>query len=119
MDPLGFALENFDAIGKWRTVDAETPVDASGTLPDGTKFEGLDGLRGLLLRDREQFVSNVIGKLLGYGLGRGVKHYDLPAIRSVLRSSAANDYRWSSIILGVVQSIPFQMRQSAASSAAQ
>jgi hypothetical protein len=114
MDPLGFALENFDATGKWRIVDmdGETPIDASGALPDGTEFQGPAALRKLLLNRPEQLVSTVTGKLMTYALGRGVEYYDAPAIRSVIRESARNNYRWSSIILGIVQSVPFQMRST-------
>ena len=113
MDPLGFALENFDAVGKWRdTGVAGTPIDPSGTLPDGTAFDGFPGLRDILLERREEFVTTVTEKLLTYALGRGVEHYDRPAIRAIVREAAANDYRWSSLILGVARSLPFQMRRS-------
>ncbi len=112
MDPLGFALENFDAIGKWRTTDAGTPIDASGQLPDGTQFVGPAGLRKVLLSKREEFVHNVAQRLLTYALGRGVEYYDAPAVRKITREAAARDYRWSSLILGVVKSMPFQMRRS-------
>jgi len=112
MDPLGFALDHFDAVGEWRTTDEGTPVDASGALPDGARFQGLSGLRQLLLDRREQFVTTVIEKLLGYALGRGVEYYDQPAVRSIARESAVNDNRWSAIILGIVKSMPFQMRRS-------
>ena len=113
MDPLGFALENFDAVGKWRdTGVAGTPIDPSGTLPDGTAFDGFPGLRDILLERREEFVTTVTEKLLTYALGRGVEHYDRPAIRAIVREVAENDYRWSSLILGVARSLPFQMRRS-------
>ena len=113
MDPLGFALENFDAVGKWRdTGVAGTPIDPSGTLPDGTAFEGFPDLRDILLERREEFVTTVAEKLLTYALGRGVEYYDRPAIRAIVREAAANDYRWSSLILGVARSLPFQMRRS-------
>ena len=113
MDPLGFALENFDAVGKWRdTGIAGAPIDPSGTLPDGTAFDGFPGLRDILLERREEFVTTVTEKLLTYALGRGVEHYDRPAIRAIVREAAANDYRWSSLILGVARSLPFQMRRS-------
>ncbi len=88
MDPLGFALEQFDAVGKWRTADAGTPVDPSGTLPDGSTFRGLDGLRTLLDGRREEFVSTVTEKLLAYALGRGLEHYDMPAVRKIVRDAA-------------------------------
>ncbi len=113
MDPLGFALENFDAVGKWRDKGvAGTPIDPSGTLPDGTAFDGFPGLRDILLERREEFVTTVTEKLLTYALGRGVEHYDRPAIRAIVREAAPNDYRWSSLILGVARSLPFQMRRS-------
>lgn len=113
MDPLGFALENFDAIGNWRTTtEAGTPIDASGQLPDGSEFRGLTGLRSLLMKHREQFVGTVIEKLLAYALGRSVQYYDFPTVRRIMRDAASNDYRWSSIIQGIVNSTPFQMRRS-------
>jgi mono/diheme cytochrome c family protein len=112
MDPLGFALENFDPIGRWRTEDAGTPVDASGALPSGAKFEGVAGLRELLLQQREQFAANVTEKLMAYALGRGIEYYDLPSVRRIARSAAPDDYRWSSIILGIIKSAPFSMRRS-------
>ena len=113
MDPLGFALENFDGIGRWRTTsEANTPIDASGMLPDGTRFQGPVGLREILLDRREQFVTTVTERLLTYALGRGVEYYDAPAIRRIRREAAPNDYRWSSLISGIVKSTPFQMRRS-------
>ena len=112
MDPLGFALENFDAIGAWRTTDALSPVDASASLPDGTRFEGPAGLRTLLLSRREQFVRTVTEKLLTYALGREIEYYDAPVVRRITRRAAADDYRWSSLILEIVKSMPFQMRRS-------
>jgi hypothetical protein len=112
MDPLGFALDHYDAIGAWRTVDSGTPFDASATLPDTTKFAGLPGLRELLVSRRQQFVDTVIERLLGYALGRKVEFYDRPAVRAIARESAAKDDRWSAIILGIVKSAPFQMRRS-------
>jgi len=110
MDPLGFALENFDAIGSWRMTEARTPIDASGTLPNGTEFEGPSGLRALLVNDPEQFVGTITEKLLAYALGRGVEYYDYPTVRKIARGAAATDYQWSSIVLGIVESPPFQMR---------
>jgi mono/diheme cytochrome c family protein len=110
MDPLGFALENFDAVGKWRDVaEGGRPVDASAALPGGTRFQGLNGLRDVLLARREQFVRTVTEKLLTYALGRGVEYFDLPVIRRIVRD-AAPDYRWSAIVLGITASTPFQMR---------
>ncbi|MEE8348561.1 MAG: DUF1592 domain-containing protein [Acidobacteriota bacterium] len=113
MDPLGFALENFDGIGKWRmTSEANTPIDASGVLPDGTRFEGPAGLRELLVSRRQQFVTTVTEKLLTYALGRGVESYDAPAVRKIVQEAAPTDYRWSSIVMGIIKSVPFQMRRS-------
>ena len=113
MDPLGFALENFDAVGAWRTRDAGLPVDASAVLADGTTtFDGPAGLRGVLLDRSEQFVETVTEKLLTYALGRGMEHYDRPVIRSVVRAAEEDDYTWSSLILGIVESTPFRMRRS-------
>jgi hypothetical protein len=112
MDPLGFALENFDATGRWRTTEAGNPIDASGILPDGTRFQGPAELRKILLSHPEQLAHTVTEKLLIYALGRGVEYYDMPAVRRILRDAAPGDYRWSSIILGIVKSMPFQMRRS-------
>jgi len=113
MDPLGFALENFNAIGQWRTTEgsANTPIDVSATLPDGTRFQGPIELRKLLLSKRDQFAITVIEKLLTYATGRGVEYFDEPTARKI-RREAAPDYRWSSLILGVVKSEPFQMRRT-------
>jgi hypothetical protein len=112
MDPLGFALDHFDAIGAWRTSDSGASIDASATLPDGTRFEGLDGLRKLLIDRREQFAEAVIERLLGYALGRNVESYDMPAVRAIARESGPGEYRWSSIIAGIAESAPFRMRRS-------
>ena len=112
MDPLGFALENFDAVGEWRTHDAGHPVDASGVLADGTGFDGPAELRAALAARGEQFVETFTEKLLTYALGRGIEAYDRPVVRGIARDAAADDYRWSSIIMGIVESTPFQMRRS-------
>ena len=112
MDPLGFALENFDGIGHWRTDDGDSPVDSSGVLPDGSRFEGPIGLRKVLLDKEEQFVHTVTEKLLTYALGRGLEYYDAPAIRKIMREAAPNDYRWSALVRGIVRSTAFQMRRS-------
>ena len=113
MDPLGFALENFDAVGRWRDADASgAPIDPSGVLPDGTAFAGFPDLRNVLLERRAEFVATVTEKLLTYALGRGLAHYDRPVVRAVVRGAAADDHRWSSLILGVVRSLPFQMRRA-------
>jgi mono/diheme cytochrome c family protein len=113
IDPLGFTLENFDVIGGWRTVDESgKPVDASGATMSGAKVEGLSGLRALLLEQPEQFPRTVTEKLLAYALGRRLEYYDRPAVRKIVRDAAAHDYRWSSIILGIVESPTFLMRTS-------
>jgi mono/diheme cytochrome c family protein len=108
IDPLGFALENFDVIGGWRTVDESgQKVDASGTTVSGARVEGLSGLRAFLLEQPEQFPRTVTEKLLAYALGRRLQYYDRPSVRTIVRGAAAHDYRWSSIILGIVQSPTF------------
>ncbi len=112
MDPVGFSLENYDAIGRWRTTDAGAAVDASGNLPDGTKFVGGAALQKALLHRPEIFVSTLTEKLLTYALGRGVESFDEPSVRKIVRDSANDDYRFSSLILGIVNSMPFQMRSS-------
>jgi len=111
IDPLGFALENFDATGGWRTIDESgKPVDASGTTVAGAKVEGLSGLRALLLEEPEQFPRTVTEKLMAYALGRRLEYYDRPTVRRIVRDAAAQDYRFSSFVLGIVKSAPFQMR---------
>jgi hypothetical protein len=116
MDPIGLSLENFDAIGAWRTRDGSTvtnlgtPIDASGELLDGTKVDGVVALRKALVRQPDVFVSTLTEKLMVYALGRGVAHYDMPAIRLVVRDSAKQNYKFSSLILGIVKSTPFQKR---------
>ncbi len=114
IDPLGFALENYDGIGEWRSKDGESAIDASGKLPDGTQFDGPAALKKVLATGRrDEFVSTVTEKLLTYGLGRGVEYYDMPAVRAILRQTEANQYRFRDLILAVVNSVPFQMRRSA------
>ena len=114
MDPLGFALENFDVDGTWRDVDRESgkPIDASGTLPDGTSIGGPTELREALLARPEQFVQTFVEKLLAYSLGRSIEWYDMPAVREVVRQSAADDYRFSAVVMGIVQSGPFTTRDA-------
>ena len=110
LDPLGFALENFDAVGKWRAMgDDGSPVDSFAVLPDGTELDGVRGLRTYLLGQRERFVGALTEKLLIYALGRSVEHFDRPAIRKIAREAAATNDRWSSILEGIVKSVPFQM----------
>jgi mono/diheme cytochrome c family protein len=109
MDPLGFALENFDALGKWRTVSDGAPIDPSATFPDGTRFEGITGLRALLVGRKEDFARTLSGKLLAYAIGRGLDYRDMPAVRGIARDAAPSDYSWSGIIAGIVKSTPFGM----------
>jgi mono/diheme cytochrome c family protein len=110
MDPLGFSLENFDAIGQWRTTDGGNPIDTSGVLLDGTKVNGPRALQQALLAQKAQFGTAVAEKLLTYMLGRGLEYYDEPTVRAVQRAAAADDYRWSSVVSAIVKSAPFQMR---------
>src|SRR5438552_6175155 len=107
MDPLGYALEHFDGLGRSRD-----NIDSIGILPDGSKVDGPVGLRNVLLGKKDQFVLTVTERLLTYALARGVEPFDMPAIRKIVRNAAANDYRWSSLIMGVVNSTPFQMRRA-------
>ncbi|RPI53920.1 MAG: DUF1585 domain-containing protein, partial [Acidobacteria bacterium] len=105
--------ENFDAIGRFRTIsEAGTPVDASGNLPDGSTFEGARGLREAVLNRPELFVTTMTERLMTYALGRGLEHYDAPAVRGITRNARPQDYRFSSIVLGIVNSTPFVMRRS-------
>ncbi len=111
MDPLGFALENFDATGGWRTIDESgKPVDASGNTVGGAPVKGLSGLRALLLEQPGQFPATVTEKLLAYALGRRLEYYDRPAVRQIVHDAVENDYRWSSLVMGIVKSPAFQMR---------
>jgi hypothetical protein len=109
MDPIGFTFENFDAVGKWRTEDGGVPVDASGVIVDGTPVNGVAGIRGVALRYSPQFVRVAAEKLMTYALGRGVEPFDMPTIRTIVRQSAPVNYRFSSLVLGIVQSPQFQM----------
>jgi hypothetical protein len=112
MDPIGFALESFDAVGKYRTFDENfEPIDSSGVYADGTRIDGLTGLRQVLVNHSDQFVVNVTKTLMTYALGRGVEYYDAPAVRAILRDAAPQNYRFSTIVLGIVKSAPFQMRR--------
>ena len=112
MDPLGLALENFDAVGRWRTLgEGSAPIDASSALPGGAPFEGPAGLRQELLAS-ERFVATLTEKVLTYALGRGLEHYDAPAVRAILRDTAPGEYRLPAIIAGIVQSTPFRMRRA-------
>jgi len=112
MDPLGFALDNFDAVGRWRTKDLGLPIDATGQLADGTKINGLDDLRRALLADPNRFVGTMTEKMMTYALGRGLEYYDMPVVRSIVRDASKDNYRFSSIVMGIVQSTPFEMRRA-------
>jgi hypothetical protein len=113
MDPLGFALERYDAVGRWRTDgDEGTHIDTAASLPDGTTFDGPAELRQLLVSRQDEVANTVATKLLTYALGRGIEFYDKPALRAIVREAAAQDYRWSSIIVAIAQSVPFQMRRA-------
>jgi hypothetical protein len=112
MDPIGLSVENFDAIGRWRTTEGDAAVDASGGFPDGSTFAGVAGLRKALLDRPELFVMTFTEKLLTYALGRGLEYNDAPAVRAIMRSAGSDNYRFSSLILGIVRSTPFQMRRS-------
>jgi len=112
MDPIGLSLENFDPIGRWRNrADGSAAIDASGALPSGVAFDGVSGLKQALLARPELFANTVTEKLLTYALGRGVESYDAPSVRAILRDAAQDNYRFSSIVLGIVRSTPFQMRR--------
>ena len=113
MDPLGFSLENFDALGKWRTMSDGAPIDPSASLPDGTQFLGVVGLRKMLLDHRADFVRTLTEKMLAYAIGRSVEYYDLPVVRQVTRSAAQGDFKWSAVVLGIVKSAPFTMSTAA------
>jgi len=110
MDPIGFAMENFDAVGRWRTNDGGQPLNVVAALPDGTKFDGMIGLKQALLKDPDRFAAAVAEKLLMYAVGRNVQYYDAPALRPIVRASASDKYRFTTLVLGVVKSVPFQMR---------
>jgi len=112
MDPIGLALENFDAVGAWRTQDAGVAIDASGELTDGTRIDGVNALREALLKRPEVIGGTTVEKLMTYALGRGVEPYDMPAVRAIVRASARDGYRFSSIVRGIVASTPFEMRRA-------
>jgi hypothetical protein len=110
MDPIGFSMENFDAIGRWRDRDAANTIDASGVLPDGTRFDGVAGLKKILLAEKDQFVNTVAEKLLMYALGRNLQYYDQPSVRAIVRGAAASNDTLASLVIGVVKSAPFELR---------
>jgi hypothetical protein len=106
MDPIGFSLENFDALGRWRTTDDGSPIDPTGQLVDGTKLDGVAGMRAALIRYQPQFVRVITEKLMIYALGRGTEYFDMPVMRGIVRDAEKNNYRFSSLVLGVVKSDP-------------
>jgi hypothetical protein len=112
MDPIGFAMENFDASGRWRDQDGEQPIDASGVFPDGTKFDGIPGLKKVLLSQSDQFVGTVTERLLMYAIGRNLQHYDASTVRAVMHEAKPANYTFTSLVLGIVKSRPFQMREA-------
>jgi hypothetical protein len=114
MDPIGFAMENFDPVGRWRDRDGDTAIDASGVFPDGEKFDGMAGLKASLLSHPDEFVATLASKLLMYGTGRNVQFFDEPVVRAIVRESARENYTFASLVLGVAKSAPFQMRETQA-----
>jgi hypothetical protein len=114
MDPIGLAMENFDAVGRWRTKDAAGPIDATGDLSDGTHVDGIVQLRQALLKRPDVFVGTMTEKLLTYAIERGVEAPDMPTVRGIVRDATKQDYRFSALVLGVVKSPAFQMRLKAA-----
>jgi hypothetical protein len=112
LDPLGFALENFDGVGRYRAEEGGSPIDASGSMSNGATVTGPAGLKKVVLERKDEFVEVMAGKLLTYALGRGLEYYDQPALRQIRREMAANNDRFSSLVLGVVNSVPFQMRRA-------
>jgi len=114
MDPIGFAMENFDAVGRWRDRDGDTSIDPSGVFPNGEKFNGMAGLKAALLSHPREFVSTISSELLMYAIGRNVQYFDEPAIRAIVKEGARDNYTFSSLVLGVVNSVPFRMREAEA-----
>ena len=112
MDPLGFSLEHYDAIGRWREQDGEFPIDDTGQLPDGRRFEGADGLREILLEEADAFGKTFAEKMLTYALGRGLEYYDQCAVAEITSRMARADHRFSSLVLAIVESTPFQQRRA-------
>jgi hypothetical protein len=111
MDPIGFAFENFDAVGRYRATDGKFPIDPSGTLPDGRSFKGPAELKKILRDKKDLFARNLAEKMLTYALGRGLEHYDKPAVDAIVAALAKNDYRFSTLITEVAKSFPFRMRR--------
>jgi len=112
MDPIGFGLENYNAIGKWRDLDAGKPINARGRLPSGVEFEGPAELQAALMRTPDVIAGAFTQKLMTYALGRTLEHYDMPAVRKIVNEAAKEDYRFSTIVLGIANSLPFQNRRA-------
>src|SRR5262249_41026083 len=112
MDPIGFAMENFDAVGRWRDHDSGKPIDVSSKLPDGTMVDGLNGVKDVVLKDPDRFAGAIAEKLLMYAAGRNVQYFDAPTIRKIVRDAKADNYKFASLVLGVVKSEPFQTRRA-------
>jgi len=110
MDPIGFALEHFDAVGRWRELDGGSPIETASRLADGTEIDGVEGVKALVLRSPERFVSAVTEKLLMYAIGRNVQYYDAPAVRAIVRAAAEKNYTFAALVEGIVESVPFRMR---------
>jgi uncharacterized protein YceH (UPF0502 family) len=113
-EPMGLAMENFDAVGQWRTTEVGNPIDSVGIVTDGTRIDGIKGLRELSVRKREMFTEVVVENLLTYAIGRGLDYNDMPLVRSLTHEAAKDDYRFSTLIMGVVQSPAFTMNTKAA-----
>jgi hypothetical protein len=118
MDPLGLALENFDAVGAWRAKEAGAAIDPAGQIFDGTRVDGPVALRRALLSRPENFIETLTEKLLTYALGRALVYSDMPTVRAIVRDASRTNYRWSAIVLGIVRSVPFQMRSTPESASA-
>jgi hypothetical protein len=112
MDPIGFSMENYDAIGYWRTADHGAPIDASGTLFNGTAVTGISGLREMLVSNPDVFVGVMTEKMLTYALGRGITYKDMPVVRKVVHDARTENYRFSSLVAGIVKSTPFQFKEA-------
>jgi len=112
MDPIGFGLENYDAVGVWRTMDGKFPIETTGALPGGATFTGSKGLKDILKAQSETFAHNVTEKLLTYSLGRGLERFDAPTVDGIVRDIEAKNYKFSALVMDVVKSAPFQMRSS-------
>ena len=110
MDPIGFSLENFDAVGAWRAKEADADIDASGELADGTKVNGVVELREAIIKKPENFVGTFTEKLMTYALGRGIDSRDMPAVRKIVRDAGKDNYRSSAIVMGIIESLPFRCR---------